>query len=77
MALDSRPKQHSIVLGSGTVRPAGSTGQSAGAQPCSVRVAASGGMSAYNCFRCGVPGGRFILPDTFFTSSNEVVSVSD
>eukprot|EP00966_Prymnesium_polylepis_P148093 3421190-Prymnesium_polylepis.1 len=44
---------------SGTVRPAGSTGRSAGvhAALCSVRAAASGGMSASDCFRCGVPGG--------------------
>eukprot|EP00966_Prymnesium_polylepis_P179197 4148643-Prymnesium_polylepis.1 len=25
-------------------------------------------MTAYKCFRCGVPGGCFILPDTFCTS---------
>ena len=42
---------------SGMVEPAGSTGRSACVQPCSVRGAASGGMSACNCFRCGVPGG--------------------
>ena len=42
---------------SGMVEPAGSTGRSACVQPCSVRGAASGGMSACYCFRCGVPGG--------------------
>ena len=41
-----------------------------------VRRGGRAAMSAHNCFQCGVPGGWFILPDTFFTSVNDVVSVS-
>eukprot|EP00966_Prymnesium_polylepis_P039151 908713-Prymnesium_polylepis.1 len=42
---------------SGMVEPAGSMDRSAGVQPCSVRRGGRVAMSAYNCVRCGVPGG--------------------
>eukprot|EP00966_Prymnesium_polylepis_P031595 734940-Prymnesium_polylepis.1 len=38
---------------SGMVEPVGSTGRSAGMQPCSARRGGRAAMTAYNCFRCG------------------------
>eukprot|EP00966_Prymnesium_polylepis_P139469 3222758-Prymnesium_polylepis.1 len=58
MALDSRSKEHSVVLDPARLsQRARRVDASAGVQPCSVRAAASGGMSAYNCFQCGIMGG--------------------